>query len=211
MYIADWKFCHQIKAPCHIPYGLIMPLTPPSTCSEKLGMDLISDVWKSTALGCSGILVIVDLLTNMAIYLTCRGTIDSPVPHIWLLNIWSGNLLAQTILTPIAAKWLPVISGMWFTPTLVSITESHSFFTNRQIVTLDPGITWWCSTSETFTTTGRITRIMYLHWWILGTITPLTTQHWWCCSGGTMTTILKCNSTHPRLPVAHHRFRQSSG
>jgi IS30 family transposase len=41
-------------------------------------MDFVTDLPESTKSGYTGILVIVDRLTNMAIYLPCRKDIDSP-------------------------------------------------------------------------------------------------------------------------------------
>ena len=41
-------------------------------------MDFVTDLPESMASGYTGILVIVDRLTKMAIYLPCRKDIDSP-------------------------------------------------------------------------------------------------------------------------------------
>jgi len=41
-------------------------------------MDFVTDLPESMALGSTGILVIVDRLTKMAIYSLCRNDIDSP-------------------------------------------------------------------------------------------------------------------------------------
>jgi hypothetical protein len=41
-------------------------------------MDFVTDLPESMASGCTGILVIVDCLTKMAIYLLCRRDIDCP-------------------------------------------------------------------------------------------------------------------------------------
>jgi len=70
--------CHRINAPRHACYGLNMPLSPPSCPWEGLTMDLVTDLPESTASGYTGILVIVDRLTKMAIYLPCRKDIDYP-------------------------------------------------------------------------------------------------------------------------------------
>jgi hypothetical protein len=55
-----------------------MPLTPPSWPSEVVAMDFIPDLPESSASGYTGILVIVDTLTKMAINLPCRKEIYSP-------------------------------------------------------------------------------------------------------------------------------------
>jgi hypothetical protein len=77
-YVAGCELCHRIKAPRHARYGLNMPLSPPSRPWEGLTMDFVTDLPESTASGYTGILVIVDRLTKMAIYLPCRKDIDSP-------------------------------------------------------------------------------------------------------------------------------------
>ena len=43
-----------------------------------MSLDFITDLTESTASGYTGILVIIDLLTKVAIYLHCRKDIDSP-------------------------------------------------------------------------------------------------------------------------------------
>jgi hypothetical protein len=55
-----------------------MPLEAPSLPWEGVTMDFVTDLAESTASGYTGILVIVDRLTKMAIYLSCRKDIDSP-------------------------------------------------------------------------------------------------------------------------------------
>jgi len=77
-YIAGCELCHRIKAPRHIHHGTNMPLTPPSRPWEEVTMDFVTDLPESTASRYTGILVIVDRLTTMAIYLPCRKDIDSP-------------------------------------------------------------------------------------------------------------------------------------
>jgi transposase InsO family protein len=77
-YIAGCELCHRIKAPRHAHYCTNMPLLPPSRPWEGVTMDFVTDLPESTASGYPGICVIVDRLTNMAIYLPCRKDIDSP-------------------------------------------------------------------------------------------------------------------------------------
>jgi hypothetical protein len=77
-YVAGCELCHRIKAPRHTRYELNMPHTPPSRPWEGLTMVFITNLPEPTASGYTGILVIVDRLTNMAIYLPCRKDIDSP-------------------------------------------------------------------------------------------------------------------------------------
>jgi len=55
-----------------------MPLEIPSRPWEGVTMDFVTDLPESTASGYTGILVILDRLTKMAIYLPCRKDIDSP-------------------------------------------------------------------------------------------------------------------------------------
>jgi hypothetical protein len=55
-----------------------MPLLPPSAPWQGITMDFVTDLPESTASGYTGIAVIVDRLTKMAMYLPCRKDIDSP-------------------------------------------------------------------------------------------------------------------------------------
>ena len=53
-----------------------MLLETPSRPWEGVTMDFVTDLPESTASGYTGILVIVDRLTKMAIYLPCQKNID---------------------------------------------------------------------------------------------------------------------------------------
>jgi len=55
-----------------------MPLETPSRPWEGVTMAFVTDLPESTALGYSGILVIVDKLTKMVIDLPCQKDINSP-------------------------------------------------------------------------------------------------------------------------------------
>jgi hypothetical protein len=77
-YVAGCEVCHRIKAPRHARYGANMPLPPPYNPWDGITMDFVTDLPESTKSGYTGILVIVDRLTKMAIYLPCRKDIDSP-------------------------------------------------------------------------------------------------------------------------------------
>jgi len=76
-YIAVCVLCHQIKSWSHACYWHNMPLSLPSHIWEGLTMDFIANLQVSMALRYTGILLIVDHLTRMAIYLLCRKDIDS--------------------------------------------------------------------------------------------------------------------------------------
>jgi len=76
-FIAGCEVCHRIKAPRHAHHGINMPLPPPLHTWEGITMDFVTDLLKSTNSGFTGIAVIVDRLTTMAIYLPCRKDIDS--------------------------------------------------------------------------------------------------------------------------------------
>jgi len=77
-YVSGCEVCHRIKAPRHARHGINMPLEIPSRPWEGVTIDFVTDLPESTASGYTGILVIVDRLTKMAIYLPCRKDIDSP-------------------------------------------------------------------------------------------------------------------------------------
>jgi hypothetical protein len=77
-YVSGCEVCHRIKAPWHTTHGINMPLESPSRAWEGVTMDFVTDLPESTAVGYTGILIIVDRLTTMAIYLPCRKDIESP-------------------------------------------------------------------------------------------------------------------------------------
>jgi hypothetical protein len=54
-----------------------MPIEPPSQPWEGVTMDFVIDLTESTESAYTGILVVVDRLTKMAIYLPCRKDVDS--------------------------------------------------------------------------------------------------------------------------------------
>jgi hypothetical protein len=55
-------------------YGVNIPIEPPNQPWEGVTMDFVTDLPESTA---SGILVVVDLLTKIAIYLPYHKDVDS--------------------------------------------------------------------------------------------------------------------------------------
>ena len=75
-YVAGCEVGQPIKAPRHAQYGANMPLPPPYHPWDGDTMEFITDLPESTKSGYTGILVIVDRLTKMAIYLPCRQDID---------------------------------------------------------------------------------------------------------------------------------------
>jgi len=77
-YVSGCEVCHRVKAPRHARHGINMPLEIPSRPWEGVTMDFVTDLPEGTTSGYTGILIIVDRLTKMAIYLPCRKDIDSP-------------------------------------------------------------------------------------------------------------------------------------
>jgi hypothetical protein len=78
-YVAGCEVCHRVKAARHTRYGVNMPIEPPRQPWEGVTMDFVTDLPESTASAYTGILVVVDRLTKMAIYLPCRKDVNSPV------------------------------------------------------------------------------------------------------------------------------------
>jgi len=77
-YVSSSEVCNRIKAPRHARHRINMPLEIPSRPWEGVTMDFVTDLPKSTASSYTGILVIVDRMTKMAINLPCREDSDSP-------------------------------------------------------------------------------------------------------------------------------------
>jgi hypothetical protein len=74
-YVSGYEVSHRIEAPQHNSHGMNMPWEAPSRQWEGLMMDFVISFPESTALYHTGILVIVDRLTQRAIYLPCRKDI----------------------------------------------------------------------------------------------------------------------------------------
>jgi len=86
--VSGCEVCHRIKAPRHARHRINMPLEIPSWPWEGITMNFVTDLPESMASGYTGILIIVDRLTKMAIYLPCRKDIDSPeLAQLFFLNV----------------------------------------------------------------------------------------------------------------------------
>ena len=59
-YVSGCKVCHRMKAPRHGWHAINMPLEAPSQAWEGVTMEFITDLPESTALGYTGILVILN-------------------------------------------------------------------------------------------------------------------------------------------------------
>jgi len=77
-FIAGCEICHRIKPPRHARHGVNMPLPPHHLPWEGITMDFVTDLPESSDSDFTGIAVIVERLTELAIYLPCRKDIDSP-------------------------------------------------------------------------------------------------------------------------------------
>jgi hypothetical protein len=77
-YVAGCEVCHRVKAARHAKYEVNMSIEPPNQQWEGVTVDFVTDLPESTASAYTGIFVIVDRLTKMAIYLPCRKDVDSP-------------------------------------------------------------------------------------------------------------------------------------
>jgi len=75
-FIAGWEVCHRNMAPRHACHRVNMPLPPPSASRQGISMDFVTDIPESATSSDTGINVIVDRLTQMAIYLPCRKDIN---------------------------------------------------------------------------------------------------------------------------------------
>jgi hypothetical protein len=77
-YVSSCAVCHRIKSPRHTRHAIKMSLQTPSQPWKGVTMDFVTDLPNSTESGYTGILVIVDRLTKMAIYLSCRKDLHLP-------------------------------------------------------------------------------------------------------------------------------------
>jgi hypothetical protein len=117
-YIAGCEPCHRLKAPRHAHHGTNMPLPPLSRPWEGVTRDFVMDLAESTASGYTGILVIIDRLTKMAIYLPCRTDIDSPeLARMFFKYVVCNHGVPDNILTDrgkdfTSRFWKPVCSHL---------------------------------------------------------------------------------------------------
>jgi hypothetical protein len=64
--------CKRIKPICHAPFGLLKPLQLPTKPWDSISIDFISGLPEVE--GSNALWVIVDLVTKMAYFVTCKDT-----------------------------------------------------------------------------------------------------------------------------------------
>jgi transposase InsO family protein len=74
-FIRSCDTCARAKVPRHRPYGLLQPLSAPTTPWSCISMDFVTDL--PVVQGFDAILVVVDRFTKMAHFLPCTKTISS--------------------------------------------------------------------------------------------------------------------------------------
>jgi len=123
-YISGCEICHQVKSPCHARDGVNMPLAPTSRPWEGLTMDFVPDLPESTASEYTGILVIVDRLTKMAIYLPCRKDIDSPeLARLYFEHVLCKQGVPHNIITDRGKEF----TSRFYTRVCSHISTDHRF------------------------------------------------------------------------------------
>jgi len=121
----------------------------------------------------------------------------------------SANVVYQTISPRIVTKSWAAECVTEFPPTSVSITDSWPLSTCRQRVTLGSRSTQWSCMSENLVTPSKTTGSNCYCWRNLRFITPSPIPHCWHPSGQTTISILRCNSSHPRIAVSNRSCRQT--
>ena len=76
-FIDTCEFCQRNKSSNQAPAGPLQPIAPPDQPFDTISMDLIVDLPVDKTTGDDSILVIVDKLTKMAKFLSCRKTVGS--------------------------------------------------------------------------------------------------------------------------------------
>jgi hypothetical protein len=129
-YIAGCEVCHRIKAPRHAHHGINMPLPPPFQPWEEVTMDFVTDLPESTASEFTGILVVIDRLTQMAIYLPCRKDLDSPeLARMFFEHVICNHGVRDDIITD---------RGTQFTSRFWTRVCSHMSINHRLSMTFHP-------------------------------------------------------------------------
>jgi hypothetical protein len=129
-YVAGCEVCHRVKAARHAKYGVNMPLEPPNQPWEGVTMVFITDLPESTASAYTGILVIVDRLTKMAIYLPCRKDVDSPeLARMFFEEVICKHAVPSNIVTD---------RGAQFTSRFWNRVYSHLSIDHRSSTSLNP-------------------------------------------------------------------------
>jgi len=99
-FIASCKVCHRIKALRYARHGVNMPLPPPFHAWEGIIIDFVMYLPKSMNSGSTRLAVIVDRLTTMAIYLSCRKDINSPeLAHLFFAHLICKHGVPDNIIT----------------------------------------------------------------------------------------------------------------
>jgi len=96
-YVSGCDVCHRIEAPRQTRHGINMPLDSPSRQWERIRMNFVTNLPESTASAYTGILVIVDRMTRLAIYLPFRTDIVLPgLPRVQLKTSYPNTASWKT-------------------------------------------------------------------------------------------------------------------
>jgi len=125
-YVAGCKVCHRMKAPRHAQYGATMPLPPPFHPWDGVTRDFVTDLPESIKSGYTGILVVVNRLTKMAIYLPCRKDVDSPeLAHRFFEHVICKHSVPNNIVTDCGTQF----TSRFWTPVCYHIPIDHRLST----------------------------------------------------------------------------------
>jgi len=188
-----------------------MSLSPPSCHWEGLTVNFITDLPDSTASGYTGILVIIDHVTEMATYLLCKSDINSwELARMFFEHVICKRGVPVNITTNQGKQctsrfWNRVCTHLWINHRRSTAfrlqTDGQS---ERQTWTMEEYIRAFCNhEKDNWGELLPLAEFVYK--------TPFTIPHWWLPSGRTTITILRCNLCLPSTPVSDHRCRQTHG
>ena len=104
-YVSGCYVCHQITVPRHARHAINTHLEAPLSPCEGVMRDFVADLVQSTAWGYTGILIIVDQLTKMAICLPFRKDIDSPeLARLFLQHVICKGGIPDNIVTDLGTQ-----------------------------------------------------------------------------------------------------------
>ena len=97
-FVLTCDICSRSKNPRHRPYGLLQPLPIPRRPWSSVSMDLITDLPPSNSF--DSIFVVVDWLTKMAHFVSCKKTLSNKdTTKLFLDNVYRYQGLSDDIVS----------------------------------------------------------------------------------------------------------------
>jgi len=109
-YVAKCHICQRSRRTCHVPFGILRPLSIPYRPWQDISRDFVTGLpWSKSN---DAIWVVVDRRTKMRHLVPCRTTIDAPsLADRFLDNIWKHHWLPLTIISDRGPQFAAELGG----------------------------------------------------------------------------------------------------